>query len=144
LYAAGRLEAAATLAREVLADWDSSAMAQRVLAFSALKLGHGEDAIELLRESVEQSNDAFLVRSLAQLLIMEHQYAEAEQVLEVYKSVAPDDGRVPLLRGDCMARQNRLEEAITLYERAIEIDEHRTGIRARARIERIRQEMGQP
>lgn len=72
------------------------------------------------------------------MLIVEGRFDEALNVLDIYVSVAPTDGRHLLLRGDIQARKGRLEEAIASWERAIEIDENRTGPAARERIDRTR------
>jgi tetratricopeptide (TPR) repeat protein len=135
LYAAGRIEEAAALAAEVLEQSDMCSQAVRVLAFSDLRLGRPDEALGLLRRSVERKPDAFLVRSLAQALIIDGRYDEAEEALDLYEELSPDDGRVPLLRGDILALRDRPGEAIAEYERAIEIDENRVGIRARDQIE---------
>lgn len=134
LYAAGRYEDAAALATEVLARCDACTQAIRVLAFSRLRLGRPDDAVDILRRSVERRPDTFLVRSLAQALIIDGRYDEAEETLKLYEALSPADGRVPLLRGDILARRGRHREAIAEYERAIEMDENRVGIRARKQI----------
>lgn len=144
LYGQGRVEEAALLAREVLDQSETCIQALRVLAFSHLKLGRGEEAVELLRKSVRSNPDVFLIRSLAQVLITRGQYDDAEAVLEVYESVDPTDGRVALLRGDCLARQGRYLEAVTQYEDAIRVDEHRVGFMARERIRRTTQQLDKP
>jgi choline-sulfatase len=138
LYAAGRIEEAAALAAEVLEQSDMCSQAVRVLAFSYLRLGRPDDALDLLRRSVERKPDAFLVRSLAQALIIDGRYDEAEEALVLYEKLSPEDGRVPLLRGDILTLRDRPGEAITEYEKAIEIDENRVGIRARSQIQSAR------
>ena len=137
LYGQGRYAEAAALARGVLEQSDMHIQALRVLAFSYVKLDRAEEAVGLLRESVDRNPGAFLVRSLAQVLILEKRYADALDALEVYASVDPLDGRVPLLRGDVYARQGLNEWAIIQYEEAMRLDEHRVGIQARQRIARL-------
>jgi len=137
LYAQGKVGEAARLARSVLDECAMCLQALRVLAFSYLKLGRADDAIALLRDSVERNPDAFLVRSLVQALIVDQRYAEAMRALDLYEGVDPTDGRVPLLRGDCLAREDRRSEALAAYAEAIRRDENRVGILARERIERL-------
>ena len=137
LYGQGMYAEAAALARGVLDQSDMHIQALRVLAFSYVKLGRAEEAVGLLRESVDRNPGAFLVRSLTQVLILEKRYADALDALEVYASVDPLDGRVPLLRGDVYARQGLNDRAIIQYEEAIRLDEHRVGIQARKRIARL-------
>jgi tetratricopeptide (TPR) repeat protein len=137
LYGRGMYAEAATLARSVLERSDMLLQAVRVLAFSNVKLDRADEAVSLLLRSTERNPDVFLVRSLAQVLILEGRYAEAMEILDLYASIKPGDGRVPLLRGDILARQGRTALAISEYEKAIGLDEHRTGIQARQRIERL-------
>jgi len=137
LYGRGLYTEAAALARGVLEQSDMHIQALRVLAFSYVKLGRANEAVSLLRESVDRNPGAFLVRSLTQVLILEERYADALDALEVYASVDPLDGRVPLLRGDVYARQGLNDRAIIQYEEAIRVDEHRVGIKARKKIARL-------
>lgn len=137
LYGRRMYAEAAALARGVLEQSDMHIQALRVLAFSYVKLGRAEEAVDLLRESVDRNPGAFLIRSLTQVLILEKRYADALDALEVYASVDPLDGRVPLLRGDIYARQGLNERATVQYEEAIKLDEHRVGIQARKRIARL-------
>jgi len=137
LYFRGRFPEAAALAREVYSDCPSCTQAVRVLAFSLLKLGQADEAIRILRASVTEKRDTFLIRSLAQALIIDGRYREADRVLEVYAETDPTDGRVHILRGDVHDREGRHDEAIAEYTRAIELDRQRVGITARERIRRV-------
>ena len=137
LYAARRYAEAAELARQVYRECPYSLQATRVLAFSLLRGGASEEAITILTESVGRNPDTFLIRSLAQALIAEGQIPEAEEVLQLYATTDPSDGRVHLLRGDIHRRAGRLEAAAAEYRRAIELDPQRTGPAARERLGRI-------
>jgi tetratricopeptide (TPR) repeat protein len=137
LYGQGRYAEAADLAGSVLDRSRDYRQAVRVLAFSYVKLGRVEEAIGLLRDSTRDSPDVFLVRSLAQVLIIDERYDDALDVLRVYASIDPLDGRVPLLRGDIQARRGRNDRARAHFEEAIELDEHRVGRTARERIARL-------
>lgn len=134
LYAARKLPEAEKVAREVLTSWPDSPQALRVLAFCQLKTGRSAEAVELLRRSTRQNENLYLLRSLAQVLILSGDYAPAEEVLRTYGSLAPGDGQVDLLRGDVLARQNRREDAVASYRQAIAVDSNRVGIEARQRI----------
>jgi Flp pilus assembly protein TadD len=125
----------------VLRSCDGCINAVRVLAFSQLRLGHADSAVALLGEYAANRPDAFLLRSLAQVQIISGDIPGALETLDAYATLAPDDGRVEVLRGDCLREQGRLEAAIDHYERALEIDPHRSGIRARERISATRDEM---
>jgi arylsulfatase A-like enzyme len=136
-YEAGRFEDAAAAARAVLDRCGSCSQATRVLAFSYVRLGRSADAVALLRESVRQTPNVFLVRSLAQVLIIQKQYGEAEEALRIYEALDAKDGRVPLLRGDCLAALGRARDAVAKYEEARRLDPNRVGIIAAERIARV-------
>jgi tetratricopeptide (TPR) repeat protein len=142
LYAQRRYTEAAALAREVSELCEMCTNARRVLAFSQLRLGRPSAAVALLRESVERNRDVYLVRSLAQVLIMNGDFAEAEEVLQLYEEIVPDDGRIAILRGDCLDRQGHPQQAIAEYENAARLDPNRVGIQAAERIARVRARAG--
>jgi len=142
LYASGSFEKAAILAESVLEQSPDLTAATRVLAFSYMKLGRAQDAVDLLRSSVGRNPDIYLIRSLAQLLILEERYPEAEEVLTAYQAVDAHDGRVPLLRGDIRVRQNRPQEALAQYEAALELDANRVGVAAHRRISDLMTQLG--
>ncbi len=137
LYFRGNYPEAASLAREVFADCPTCTQAVRVLAFSLIKLGEADDAIQILRASVTGGRGTFLIRSLAQALIIDGQYREVEDILEVYSATDPTDGRVHILRGDVHDREGRYDEAIAEYTRAFELDRQRVGMTAEERIQRV-------
>lgn len=138
LYDAGQYDQAARLSRQVIRSCPDCLNATRVLAFSELRRGNADTAIAILEEAVERTSDTFLVRSLAQAMIIDQEYAAALDVLDLYEGLAPDDGRVPLLRGDIKAQRGNLEGALRSYRQARDLDPHRTGQRAEARIEQTR------
>jgi len=137
LYAEGRFADAAVAARAVVSACPTCIQPIRVLAFSLIKLGQAQEAIELLRDSVERNPDTFLIRSLAQAMILDKRYEEVEQVLAIYAEADPADGRVHLLRGDVRRNLGDMGRAREEYNRAIALDEHRVGLAARERIARI-------
>jgi Flp pilus assembly protein TadD len=141
LYFRGEFSEAAVLARAVVAECPTCIQAVRVLAFSLVRLGQTDEAIRILRASVAGQRGTFLIRSLAQAMIIAGQYREVADVLAVYAATDPTDGRVHILRGDVHDREGRFDEAIAEYNRAIDLDRHRVGITARARIERVTQKM---
>jgi len=140
LQGEGKYDEAADLARSVLDRSPGCIQARRVLALCLLRLDRGEEAVAVLEEALA-AEDPFLIRSLAQVLILEQRLDEAEQILDLYARVAPDDGRHHLLRGDIRYRFKRFAEALACYEQAARVDENRTGIRARQRSEKTRQVM---
>lgn len=136
-YGQGRYAEAADLARSVVDRSRDYRQAIRVLAFSYVKLGRVDEAVTLLRDSTSENPDVFLVRSLTQILIIDKRYDDALEVLGIYASIDPLDGRVPLLRGDIRARLGQTDRARGDFEEAIELDEHRVGRTARERIARL-------
>ncbi len=141
LYAQGDYAAAADLARKVVRGCGGCMNAQRVLAFSELRLGNDDEAIAMLHDDVKKNPDAFLVRSLVQALILTKDYPAALDVIGTYDSLYPRDGWFPLLRGDCQSAQGDYDDALKNYERAMRIDAARCGRRASARIEATREKL---
>lgn len=139
LYDAGQYDQAARLARQVLRSCIDCMNATRVLAFSELRRGNADTAIAILEEAVERTPDTFMVRSLAQAMIIDQEYDAALDVLDLYEELAPDDGRVDMLRGDIKAHRGNLEGAIRSYRAARVLDPHRTERRATSRIEQTRE-----
>jgi choline-sulfatase len=142
LYAKGKYAEAAALSRDVIADCDGCVNAVRVLAFSQLRMGHPDEAIATLQEAVDRDPDRYLLRSLAQAMIVDGKYDDARDVLDRYGRIAPRDGWVPLLRGDCAAAENRYDQALEYYRRARNIDAWGAGRRAAERIGRIQRLLG--
>jgi Flp pilus assembly protein TadD len=138
LYAEKRYEEAAAVAREVVDRCEACMNAARVLAFSYLRLDRSEEAIAVLREFVDRSPQVFMIRSLAQALIMDQEYDAAREVLNLYESVDPADGRIWILRGDCFDREGDPVQAIAMYEMAKSTDPNRVAITAEQRIQRVR------
>ncbi|MCA9752036.1 MAG: tetratricopeptide repeat protein [Gemmatimonadetes bacterium] len=130
----GRWSEAVALARDVVSDCPTCSRSVRVLAFGLRRLGRPDEGIEVLRQATESRNDIFLLRSLAQLLILEGRWDAACRALDRYERAAPHDGRVPMLRGDIRARQGDLDGAVERWEEAIDLDAGRVGPLAEQRI----------
>ncbi len=139
LYRQKKYEQAAAVAAEVIEQCPRCVQSIRVLAFSLYRTGRAEEAIGLLRRSTGEGRNSYLVRSLAQMMILNGDYNGAGEALDLYGRIDSLDGRVPLLRGDILARRGKLLAAIALYEEAIDLDENRVGIQAKERIHRIRE-----
>ena len=137
LYGQGDFAAAARLARQVVRSCEGCLNATRVLAFSELRLGHADTAIAVLEAAVSRHPDPYLVRSLAQAMIIDREHDAALEVLDLYAAMEPDDGWEPLLRGDVLAARGDAAAALDCYRRALDVDPHRAGPRARDRIARL-------
>ena len=138
LYAQKQYEEAAAVALEVVDMCSSCTSAVRVLAFSYLRLDRPDEAIQVLREFVDRSPEVFMIRSLAQALIMTGDFDGARQVIDQYEALDPADGRVAILRGDCFDREGQTAAALEMYEAARRLDPNRVGITAQQRIQRVR------
>ncbi len=137
LYFQGKYSEAAELAERVTDRCKSCTAAVRVLAFSKLRLGQGDEGVAILREAVDRTGDLFLVRSLAQARIINNDLQGALETLELFQTLDPHDGRLFVLRGDVFDKQGLPEKALTEYRKALDVDENRAGIQARQRIERL-------
>ncbi len=109
----------------------------RVLAFSKIRLGQKQEGVRILQTAVDRTGDLFLVRSLAQAQIIAGDNEGALKTLEIFQTLDPHDGRVFVLRGDILVKQGLKEQAIGEYRKPLELDEQRSGIRARQRISRL-------
>ncbi len=138
LYAEKKYEQAVTAALEVTDMCASCTSAVRVLAFSYLRLDRPAEAIKVLREFVDRSPEVFIVRSLAQALIMTQDFNGAREVLDQYEKIDPTDGRVAIMRGDCFDHLGQPAKALEMYETARRLDPNRVGITAEQRIQRVR------
>jgi hypothetical protein len=136
-YAHRDWQGAAELAAAALRDDPDLTAAVRVLAFSQRRLGQADEGIDLLRRAAARRLDPYLARSLVQLLILEGRYDAAQDALAQYAALAPDDGRVDLLRGDIHARQGDPDAARRCYEAARERDPNRVGPTAVERLARL-------
>lgn len=95
------------------------------------------EGVAILQEAVDRTGDLFLVRSLAQARIIANDPEGALETLELFETLAPDDGRVFILRGDVLARQGQTEAAREQYRLALTVDPHRAGLRAEQRLRRL-------
>jgi len=138
LYFRRKYPEAAELAGRAMARCPSCVVAVRVLAFSKLRMGWGDEAVAILAEAVERTNDLFLLRSLVQARIINEDLSGALESLEQYRTLEPDNGWCFLLRGDIYEKMGSPEQARAEYRKALEMDEIRVGDRARQRIEKFK------
>lgn len=138
LYSQQKYQEALVLADRVTARCESCVAAVRVAAFSRIRLGQNDEAVAILDEAVQRTGDLFLVRSLAQAQIIVEDFEGALKTLELFQVLDPQDGRVYILRGDIYDKKGLTEQAVAQYQAALELDEHRSGIRARQRLDGIK------
>lgn len=140
----GRAADALPLALKAVDGCETCAPAHRILADVYVALGRTPDAIRVLRDSARVNPQFLTFTTLAQVLQGAHQYEEAEVALQRAEMLDPNDGRVPMIRGDLLAAQWRYAEAAAEYERAIRIDERRVGIPAREQLRKIGRLLNRP
>ncbi|HUU84155.1 MAG TPA: sulfatase-like hydrolase/transferase [Phycisphaerae bacterium] len=138
-----RPDEALRLVQAALLECDSYPVGERTLASIYFRLGRLDEAVNVLRDSARRRPEILTYVSLARVLLHMRRFGEVERTILDAEKVSPDDGRVPMLRGDLLGLQGHFAEAIAEYENAIRIDEHRVGIRARQKIEQVRSLMEQ-
>ncbi len=139
LYSERKYNEAADLAAEVLRHPGAPSQAVRVLAFSRIRQGRGAEGVKILQDSVQGRRDTFLVRSLAQALVVEGRFDEALDTVKLYASIDPTDGRASMLRGDCFAGQGHYREALDQYKIAGSLDPDRVGTQAVEKSQALRE-----
>ncbi len=94
---------------------------QRSLALALVANGRHAEAERLLEDiPIDDDGDTSVVRGY--LLLEQGRYAESEQILAQVASIRPSDPRVLNLLAVALYRQGRYQEALTLLERAHELD----------------------
>lgn len=134
LHQQGRSAEAVQRLEEALEANETMTPAQIMLASIYLELDRPKDAINLLRRAIASNPQISAYLMLAQTLLGQEAYAEAAEILDAAEAMSPDDGRIWIVRGDWLAGQGKLEEAVEHYRKAIKVDEHRVGIPAREKI----------
>lgn len=94
---------------------------QRSLALALVANGRHAEAERLLEDiPIDDDGDTSVVRGY--LLLEQGRYADSEQILAQVASIRPSDPRVLNLLAVALYRQGRYQEALTLLERAHELD----------------------
>ncbi len=94
---------------------------QRSLALALVANGRHAEAERLLEDiPIDDDGDTSVVRGY--LLLEQGRYSDSEQILAQVASIRPSDPRVLNLLAVALYRQGRYQEALTLLERAHELD----------------------
>jgi arylsulfatase A-like enzyme len=109
----------------------------RVLAKTFIALGRTREAEAVLREFRRGRPRADQSLLLAQILILDRRFDEAEELLDEAQSLEPDHGGVEIARGDLAAIRGDVAAARRHYERAATSDPRRAAGAARARLARL-------
>jgi arylsulfatase A-like enzyme len=138
---ARRMADALRLSRQAVRECKAFADASVLLATIYERMGRPDEAVTVLRESLEINPKCRTALQLARLLLVLRRYDRMDEALEVAASLEPGNGFIYILRGDRCAAQGRLSDAIEQYGQALRIDEHRVGKLARPQIEKLRKAM---
>ena len=133
-YEAGQLERALAVAEEARASSPRDHRVAITIGKIYLNLGRERQAEEVFRNSISIMPKANICLLLAQILIKDGSYAEAERLLDQSQELDPHNGGVHLARGDLLLLHRRPRQALTAYQRAIEVDPYRSAGAARNRI----------
>ena len=98
------------------------------------RLNRFDKAEEALRRAIEVQPNSLAYTRLAQFLARRGQYAEADRALTMANEYDPRDGLVFITRGDMLALQGKMKDALAQFERAEDIDPYRSGAIAREKI----------
>jgi len=139
--AAGRLEQAESDLQALLAKSPRDRAALSMLGELHLARGRYAEAEQAFRARTEIRSDAVGLAFLANALMLQNRFREAEEALDQAAALEPDNGVVPFARGDLRLMQGRPEEAIALYTRAGEIDPVHFGAKAGQRVQQVRRMM---
>jgi arylsulfatase A-like enzyme len=137
LLAAGQPEEAARRARRILARAPRDRSALQLLGEAYATLGRTEDAERVLRRHLEVGPSVGACVLLAQVVMQQGRFDEAEALLDQAAALEPGHGAVLIGRGDLRLVEGHPREAVALYRRAAEVDPYRFEGLSRARIERV-------
>ena len=98
------------------------------------RLNRFDKAEEALRRAIEVQPNSLAYTRLAQFLARRGQYAEADRALTMANEYDPRDGLIFITRGDMLALQGKMKDALAQFERAEDIDPYRSGAIAREKI----------
>ena len=95
---------------------------------------------------MESRPNANVMLLISQIMIREHRFQEAMEMLDEATALEPEHGGLLIARGDVFALNNRPGEALAFYEQAARIDPYRAKGSAEDRIARLRAALsgGQP
>lgn len=143
LHLEGRNDEALSLVKQVAEQSASFTDAHRLLARIYRETGRLEEAAGVLRACSDRNPSVITLIELAGVLRDLRRFDAAEEAIAAADVLDPQNGRIAMMRGDCLAYQRRFLEAIEQYEEAIRIDANRVGLMAEDRIEKVRQWMSQ-
>ena len=133
-----RMEDAYRLSKEAVRECRTFPDSSELLAMVCERLNRPEEALSVLRNCFKLNPKGRTALHLARLLMILKRYGEVGEALKIAERLDPRDGLIYILRGDLCVIQGRLQDAVTQYETAIRVDEHRVGAIARPQLEKIK------
>jgi tetratricopeptide (TPR) repeat protein len=103
-----------------------------------VRLGRPKRAITVLEECAGSYYSSEVMVALARLYYEQKRYEQMERALQAVEIKDPERGAVPLTRGDRYYDEERYEEAVREYEKAIQIDGERVGRAVGVKLRRAR------
>jgi Flp pilus assembly protein TadD len=139
----GALRVAEERARTILERAPRDRAALRLLGDACLRQDRPAEAEVAYRARTDIRPDAVGLAFLANAIMLQGRFQEAQEALDQAVEIDPTDGIVHFARGDLMFIQKRLEEAAAAYEEAARVDPVRFGTTAGQRATRIRKTIAQ-
>ena len=116
----GNLAQAERLCRDILRKDPTDVVAIRLLAMIGTRLGHLEDARNLLERCLELAPNFHLARhNYAVVLFRRHEVVGAMEQVEKLLAAEPDNPNYLILKGTVLVRKGDHAEALVLYERIL-------------------------
>jgi len=128
---------AVRLGRELVRAAPRDRAALQLLGEAYATMGDLKHAEQALRRHLEIGPSVAATVLLAQVVMQQGRFQDAEALLDAAAELDPGHGAVPLARGDLRLAEGRPDEARALYRKAAEIDPVRFAGLSKARLERL-------
>ncbi len=125
-YRAGRLEAAAALCRQILAQDAAHAEAWHLAGLILHQGGDTARAIEHIQRAIELAPTASIYINLAKIWQAVGQLSQAEQLARQAVDLSPQSAAILTVLGSILCQQVRCDEAAGVLERAVAIEPNNT------------------
>ena len=135
----GRFAEALVIATEIADQVPGVDNPIMTIAELQVRLGRPKHAMGVLEEFAESYYSSEVMVALARLYYEQKRYEQMERALQAVEIKDPERGAVPLTRGDRYYDEERYEEAVREYEKAIRIDGERVGRAVGVKLRRARE-----
>jgi arylsulfatase A-like enzyme/predicted negative regulator of RcsB-dependent stress response len=137
----GRPEQALGISLEALQESPHNRNVLHHLGEIYIQMKRIDEAETALRAYIDIKPSADVCILLAQIVMADGRYGEADELLDQAAELEPDHGGVYIARGDLSAWQGRFEEALASYAQARRVDPYRVTGMSYQREKRIRELM---